>query len=447
VSPARAGFDVVVLGGGPGGSVCAARLASRGRSVVVLERDHHPRFHLGESLLPNSLAVLDAIGALEPVRARFLVKRGARFVDAADARRSARYAFAEAFGAKWDHAFQVPRDEFDELLFRHAGACGAELREGWEAERVLTRPATDGARAAGVQARSPEGQVHTIPARFVVDATGREALVARAAGDVRRIAHLDRTAIYTQVRGAWRDTADREGDIQIVVFGAGEERGWFWFIPFADGRTSMGAVVSSAWVQSRRSASAASAASAPGAFAALGGHGHCHCHCHCHCHSTETLLDAALAEAPAASAMVAGAERLFVPRATADFSFRVRTIHGPGWLALGDAAGFIDPLFSTGAHLAMHGALRAADAIDAALGEGDLSPARFDGWAHEQRAGVNLFLGAVQAFYAGDLVSYLFCEAQHPFLRRAITTLLAGDVFDGDARWSREMRSRFPAVP
>jgi 2-polyprenyl-6-methoxyphenol hydroxylase-like FAD-dependent oxidoreductase len=142
--------------------------------------------------------------------------------------------------------------------------------------------------------------------------------------------------------------------------------------------------------------------------------------------------------------MLAGAERLFTPRATADFSFRVRTAHGPGWLALGDATGFIDPLFSTGAHLAMHGALRAADAIDAGLGAGDVAPARFDEWAREMRAGADLFLGAVQSFYTGDLMTYLFAEPQHPFLRHAITSLLAGDVF-GDARWAREMRARFPA--
>jgi flavin-dependent dehydrogenase len=404
-------LDAVIIGGGPAGSVCAARLALLGRRAAVLERDRHPRFHLGESLLPNSLGVLEKLGVLDEVRARFLVKRGARFVDGHDDSRTARYAFAGAFHAKWDHAFEVPRDEFDELLFRHAGACGAELREGWEATAVVHE---DG-RAAGVQARAPDGSAHTVAARFVVDASGRDAVVARAARDVHRLAQLDRTALFTQVRGAWRDTGEREGDIQIVVFGAGEERGWFWLIPFADGRTSVGAVVSSAWIRAR---------------AALGG--------------APALLDAAIIQAPTVAAMLSRAERLFPPRATADFSFRVESMRGPGWVALGDAAGFIDPLFSTGAHLAMHGGLRAAEAIDEALRAADPSPARFDAWEREQRAGAELFLGAVQAFYGGDLISYLFAEPQHPFLRRAITSLLAGDVFDADARWAREVRARFP---
>jgi flavin-dependent dehydrogenase len=418
--------EVVVIGGGPAGSVCASRLASRGRRVVLLERDRHPRFHLGESLLPNSLGVLEAIGALEEVRARFIVKRGARFVDGRDARRAVRYAFAEAFGARWDHAFQVPRDEFDALLLRRAAQCGAEVREEWEVTRVVW----EGTRATGVEARGPDGSHHALRARVVVDASGRSALVARSAGSVERIAHLDRTALFAQVRGAWRDSGDREGDIQIVVFGASaegdagaagdarhDERGWFWLIPFADGRTSVGAVVSSAWMAKRRS---------------VGG--------------AEALFDAAVAGCPAVAGMLESAERCFSPRATADFSFRVGSLCGDGWLALGDASGFIDPLFSTGAHLAMHGALYAAEAIDEALCSGETQRARFESWEREQRAGAALFVGAVQAFYAGGLVDYLFADPQHPFLRRAITSLLAGDVFDEHARWVREMRARFPVL-
>jgi flavin-dependent dehydrogenase len=405
-------FDVVVIGGGPAGSVCAARLASRGRRVLVLERDRHPRFHLGESLLPNSLEVLEALDVIDEVRTRFIVKRGARFVDGSDPARTVRYCFAEAFRARWDHAFQVPRDDFDALLFRRAGSCGAELREQWEATRVIW----SGARATGLEARAPDGLLHPVRARFVVDASGRNAVIARASGNVQPIAHLDRTALYTQVRGAWRDTGEREGDIQIVVFGGNaDDRGWFWFIPFADGRTSVGAVVSSAWVRAHRG---------------LGG--------------PQALFDAVVAESPTAGWMLERAEKCFPPRATADFSFQVRGLCGDGWLALGDASGFIDPLFSTGAHLAMHGALHAADAIDEGLRSGDVSRPRFEPWEREQRSGARLFVGAVQAFYAGDLTNYLFAQPQRPFLRRAITSLLAGDVFDESARWAREIRERFP---
>jgi len=362
--------------------------------------------------LPQSLDVLEALGVLDRMRSRFLIKRGARFVDGADGRRTVRYAFADAFHPRWDHAFEVPRDEFDDLLFRHAALCGAVVHETWEVTRVLS----DGARATGVEARGPDGTCHTFDASWVVDATGREAMVSRGAGPIERIPGLDRTALYTQMRGTWRDTDEREGDIQIVVFGSGDERGWFWLIPFADGRTSVGAVVSGAWARARR---------------ALGG--------------PEALFAAAIDAAPAVAEMVRGAEALFSPRATADFSFRIRTIRGPGWIAVGDSAGFIDPLFSTGAHLAMIGAFRAADALDSAIETGDPRPEHFGEWERELRAGADLFTGAVQAFYDGDLVSYLFADPQHPFLRRAITSMLSGDVFSENARWACEMRARFPA--
>lgn len=408
-------IDVVIAGGGPAGSVCAARLARLGRRVVVLEREHHPRFHLGESLLPNSLGVLSEVGVLDDARSRFLVKRGARFVDGADSTRTSRYAFADAFHVRWDHAFQVPRDEFDELLFRNAGRCGAEMREGWTARRIVRDGASG--RATGVEAIDPDGRTHVLEARFIVDATGRAALAARAADDVQRVPHLDRTAVYTQFRGAWRDTGEREGDIQIVVFGAAERRGWFWLIPFADGRTSVGAVVSSAWVKEHR-----------GEGAEAGEH----------------LFRAAVAGSPTVASMLSGATQLFPAGCAADFSFRVRRLHGSGWAVLGDAGGFIDPLFSTGVHLAFTSAWSGAVAIDAVLSGGD-EPALFDAWERDLRRGADLFLGAVQAFYAGDLTSYLFADPQHPFLRRAITSLLAGDVFDPEARWTGEMRSRFPA--
>jgi flavin-dependent dehydrogenase len=407
-------FDVVVIGGGPGGAVCAARLAALGRRVILFERGRHPRFHLGESLLPACIGVLDAIGVLDEVRARFLIKRGARFVQGAGgpSARAVRYAFAEAFRVQWDHAFEVPRDEFDEILFRRAGACGAETREACEATRVVF----ENDRAVGVQVREEDGATRAVMARAVVDASGRDAIIGRAARAIERIPHLDRTALFTMVRGGWRDTGDREGDIQIVVFGEGPERGWFWLIPFRDGRTSVGAVVSSAWIRARQS---------------LGG--------------PEELFATAVRETPAMAAMLEGSTTIAAPRATADFSFRAGAMCGNGWVSIGDAAGFIDPLFSTGATMAMHGALRAADAIHEALAADGVTAERLEPWEREMRVGADLFIGAVQAFYTGDLPTYLFAEPQHPFLRRAITSMLSGDVFDEDARWAREMRARFPA--
>ena len=415
-SPVERLHDVVIIGGGPAGSVCAARLATLGRQALVLERAHHPRFHLGESLLPGSVAVLEAIGVLDEVRSRFIVKRGARFVDGAGARR--------AVGVRVRR--RVPRSStttHSKSPATSSTSCssGAPGRAAPRSARVaeVVRVVFESGRAVGGRggSRRGGGDVRVIRARLVVDASGRDALVPRATGQVERLAHLDRTAIFTQVRAAWRDTADREGDIQIVVFGDGAGRGWFWHIPFADGRTSAGAVVSSAWVQARRGLTPAA------------------------------LFDAAVEETPAMAQMLQGSERLFAPRATADFSFRVGSLRGDGWLALGDAGGFIDPLFSTGAHLAMQGALRAADAIDAALRRGDPTPDAFATWDDEMRAGSDLFLGAVQAFYAGDLTAQIFADPQHPFLRTRDHVAPGGRrVRSITALRRRALASRFPVL-
>jgi flavin-dependent dehydrogenase len=400
--------DVVVAGGGPGGSVFAARLAQRGVSVLVLEKTKFPRFHLGESLLPQSVPVLRALGVMPEMEARFLRKCGAQFHEA-KSERTVRYDFAEAFDKSTTYAFQVPRDEFDELLLRRAQALGAEVREEWSVSRVLF----ENGRAIGVEARDPAGTAHRIDAKYVIDATGRSALLAHAERSITKVPNLDKTALFSHFRNAWRDRGDREGDIQIILFGT---NGWFWSIPFKDGRTSFGGVVSSAWMKTRT----------PG-------------------ETIDDLYKRAIRECPVASRLLAGAEQMFPAEAAADFSFRVRELGGPGWLAVGDAGGFIDPLFSTGAHLAMHGSLAGADLVADALAANDSSCDRFLPWKALMRRGAELFVGSVQAFYAGSLTEYIFAEKQHPFLRHAVTSMLAGDVFHEDERWSREIRTRFPA--
>jgi len=387
--------------------VCAAKLAERGRNVLVLEREKFPRFHLGESLLPGSMPTLESLGVMPELEERFILKYGARFHLDSNGQRE-RYEFANAFDAKFDHAFQVPRDEFDDVLLRAAARKGATVRHEWTAKQIRF----DGARAAGVVAVDPAGERHEIDARFVVDATGRDALLAGHRRDKSRIDRLDKSAFYTHFRGARRQEGRQEGDIDIVVF----DRGWFWFIPFKDGRTSVGAVVSSAWVKE----------------AQADGHG-----------DAEALLARAVAASPAAQWLLEGAEPVWPKaRAAADYSYRVTESFGDGFVMIGDAGGFVDPLFSSGAHIAMRGAASAAERIDEALRAGDVSAPRFAEWAAEVKLGTDTFVDAVQAFYAGGLVRYLFAEKKHTFLRRSITSLLAGDVYSRDARWIKDVRAR-----
>ncbi len=402
-------YEVLIAGGGPGGAICAAHLRQLGRRVLVLEKEHFPRFHLGESLLPQSMPLLHAVGVFEQVAARFIVKRGAHFHESGTGKMS-RYAFDDAFDKSVGSAFQVPRDEFDQVLLRHAESLGAEVREGWTVTRAFHEDASD---VHGFEVRAPNGELSRISARFVVDATGRDALFAHAARATVKVPKLDQTALYSHFESCYRDDGDREGDIQIVVF----EPGWFWFIPFKDGRTSVGAVVTAEWMRSNK----------PRA------------------RDLEALFWAAVGESPVASRFLSGAKQQWPVRAAADFSYRVNELAGDGWMVIGDAGGFLDPLFSTGAHLAMTGGFQGAKAIHAALEAGDVSRARFVAWEAYVKKGASLFLGAVQAFYDGKLQPYLFAEKPHPFMRHAITSMLSGDVFEGDERWQREMRSRFPA--
>ncbi len=409
--------DVVVIGGGPGGSVCASQLVRRGLSAIVLEKTRFPRFHLGESLLPQSLPVLESIGVLDAVKERFIYKFGARFHDDVRGRKD-RFSFDAAWKADPDHAFQVPRDAFDALLLDHARASGADVRDLWTARRLVTNAS---GRAVGVEVDQPDGTVSRLDARFVVDASGRDLLTAHAAGATSKIEGLDQTALYAHFEGVSRQSGKLEGDIDIVLFASGEaERpNWFWCIPFKDGRTSVGAVVSRAWMRDRRGRLAASETDIATA-----------------------LFRTAVAESTTATELLANARCLWPKaEATADFSYRVRQTTGDGWLAVGDAGGFIDPLFSTGAHLAMTGGKLAADAIVSALASPAEERQILGEWDKRVRAGAETFILAVQAFYAGPLIGYLFAEDKHTALRRSITSLLAGDVWS-DAIWLRDTRLR-----
>lgn len=403
-------YDVVVAGGGPGGSTIASLLAQRGRSVLVLERDEFPRFHVGESLLPMSLEVFDAIGVTPKLESRLLRKYGARFVRR-DGAEEVAFAFDDALRPLHGYAFQGPRAEIDAILLDHAAELGAEVRQRTEAMRAIE----ENGRVVGVVARGPEGDEREVRATVVVDATGRDGLLRRGPGARRKLAALERTfAVFTQLDGCARLAGRAEGDVRIVLV----EEGWFWVIPFRGDRGSAGIALD------------------PDRLA-RGDDGRPDL--------DKTLFDRIAACAPMAD-VVRGARQVFPARATADFSYRVTDIVGDGWLAIGDAAGFIDPLFSTGLHLAVKGADIAAPLVDRAVEDGDASHARWERYERAMRFASETYVGAVQAFYRGDLVELLFAAKKRPFLRRAVTSLLAGDVFHDEVpRWLAMLRERFPA--
>lgn len=408
--------DVLILGGGPGGSTLASSLALKNRRSIVLEREKFPRFHIGESLLPCSSEVFRKIGILDKLEQRYLWKYGARFLDSTT-RRVASYTFAEAFNTKADHAYQVPRADFDHVLLEHAKQLGADVREQWEATEVIF----EGERAVGVRARdlAKPDQIVELRAPVVADATGRDTLLASRLRRKAKIARLDKSAFYTHYRNTFREDAEREGNIQIVVW----DHGWFWFIPFRGDVTSVGAVASAEWIREQRKTGAK---------------------------EPVDFFERAVADSSWATEFLVGAERLRPVGSLADFSYRIDQLTGDGWLFVGDAAGFLDPLFSSGAHLAIKSADLAAAAIDEALSRGDTSRPAFVEYEKAVRYAVDLFLGVVQAFYRGEFRETLFEANQRATLRRIITSVLSGDVFHDSSgaaqpHWASFLVKQYPA--
>ena len=401
--------DVAIIGGGPGGACLAGLLALRGHQVTLLERQAFPRFMVGESLLPQSCGVFEELELLPELDARFMRKNGATFACATSGR-VRHITFADAFDKRYDHAFQVRRGVFDELLLNRARELGVEVMQPCKVKKVRFE---DG-RAVGLQTISEEHGERDISARFVADASGRAAVIASATGGRIRIAGLDQSSVFAHYRQVQRQPGERAGNVEILMV----PNGWLWVIPFKDGVSSVGAVMPRRWVREQRSRGL----------------------------SERQLLNAAIAMSPWASGVMQGAEPVGETRMTGDFSYTCSQLHGPGWLALGDAAGFVDPLFSSGVHLAIGAAQIARDAIDTCLRQ----PEESDTALHQYndiltRAG-KLFLGAVQATYHGRLRELIFFGEQRPVVHRMMTSMLAGDVFhpsDDLPSWVRFMSTMY----
>jgi len=234
--------DVLVVGGGPGGATIAALLAGRGLDVVVLEKDRHPRFHIGESLLPMNLPLLERLGVAEEVAAIGMPKWGVDFVSPTHGRGVA-FEFGDAWDKSLPYSFQVRRSEFDHILLRNAATRGARVSEGW---RVTALDLNHADRVEAV-ARDEAGAERRVRARFLVDASGRETLVASKLGLKDRNRRHASAAIYGHFTGARRQEGRAEGNISIFWF----DGGWIWFIPLMDGTTSIGAVCPPAYLKTR----------------------------------------------------------------------------------------------------------------------------------------------------------------------------------------------------
>ena len=379
-------YDVVVIGAGPVGSTVAALLAQQGHAVVAVERDTFPRFHIGESLLPADLAVFARLG-LDPGKAGFLFKGGAEFWDEPRKGR-AKYPFADALPGTHPHAYQIERSIFDRWIADRAVELGAEIRFGTRVTQCSVEP-------DHVEVGTTAGSLR---ARYVVDSTGLDALFGRTARTTDSIVDFGLAAVFTHLEdidpGLYRElTEDDRGNIKIFCL----DQGWCWMIPLAGGKVSAGTVTRKKGV-------------------------------------TPDTLDEVFAASPFFTRLLRGARRPRRPNTLGSFSFHNRKQHGARWSTAGDAACFLDPMFSTGVSLGMLGGAHLVDVLSPALKRGDEArPDLMDDHARHMGHAYNVFATLVNSFYNSQLLHGLFfSEEQDPMLRKGLTSVLAGDVWRDD---------------
>ena len=384
-------YDAVIVGGGPGGSTVATTLSRAGRRVLVLERERFPRFHVGESMLPFSLPILDRLGVHDKIRAAGFQRKYGAFFWNEDNGTTRPVVFAEARDPNHPMAYQVKRAEFDELLLRHSASCGAEVREETTVEAVLF----EGERAVGVRACRAGGDAEEIRAKAVVDASGQGAFLSRQLGLRSFDPKLKRAALFAHYEGIRWPQGSRPGDILLPI----DKGVWYWIIPFSDGTCSVGGVFDPAVVKFEEGA------------------------------NLEQRYETTLRRSPRVTALLEGSRRVSKVHGISDYSATSSRVAGDGWVLVGDAAAFLDPVFSTGVFLAMGTGERAARAIDRALAKrGRVDAKDFRRYARESNRIWSRFRKFVYGFY--DPVFFeAFCTPRPPeSIRAAVVTTLAGGV-------------------
>jgi flavin-dependent dehydrogenase len=388
--------DVLVIGGGPAGSTAAALLAEKGHRVTLLEKERHPRFHIGESLLPANLPLLERLGVGAQVKGIGMEKWGAEFVSPWHDH-SQTFEFADAWDKSVPHAYQVRRSEFDEILIRNAGRKGANVIEDCRVRGVEFLPNDEGAR---VHAEHRDGRSETWQCRFLIDASGRETFLGNRFRAKHRNPKHNSSSIYGHFNGAKRHDGKKEGHITIFWF----KHGWFWFIPLADGITSVGAVIWPYYLKTRKKPVKA------------------------------FFLDL-IAMCPALAERLADAELVLDVGATGNFSYTCDHTHGSNWLLLGDAYAFIDPVFSSGVMLAMNSAFAGADAVDTCLRQPHMAAQALKEFDRVMRHGPKEFSWFIYRV-TNPTMRNLFMAPRNVFrVKEALLSVLAGDIFGKTPIW------------
>ncbi len=388
-------YDVAIIGGGPAGSTVAALLAEYGHRAVLFERSAMPRFHVGESLIPETYWPLKRLGLLEKLKnSEFPRKYSVQFVSDGH-KESAPFYFDEYHPHECSVTWQVARGEFDQMMIDNADEKGATIRTDGLVREVIF----DGDRATGVRVKlqsESEQPTIDISANVVVDATGQTAFLSSRLGLKQTDPKLKKGTVWSYYKGALRDSGKDEG--ATIILQTQGKKSWFWYIPLPDNVVSVGCTGDMDYM--------------------FGGEEK----------AGEAVFARELERCPAMQRRLEPGERCGDYFTTKDFSYSSSAGAGPGWVLVGDAFGFVDPVYSSGAFLALKSGEFAADAIHHAIERGDYSGERIGCWQEQYRAGVDLFRKLVLAFYSEGFSFGKFLS-MHPQYRTNLVDILIGDVF------------------
>jgi FADH2-dependent halogenase len=399
-------YDVAIIGGGPAGSTAGALLARAGRRVVIFEREKFPRFHIGESLLPFSMKAFTRLGLHEKfARAGFMEKFGGEICSACT-EKGVKFYFKDGFRSETDHSYQVTRADFDKVLLDHAAEIGAEVNEETAVERIafsnerveleVVTSRRDFRPAEGASTAR-----RTIGARYLIDASGRNSLIGNYFKLKKNYEHLQKMSIF-----AHYDDVDRDHGIDgtLTRMVRGIDR-WFWLIPLTAKRTSVGIVFDSATFRAAKK-------------------------------SPEQFLADALAEQPLLANRMRGATRVSQVYTAADFSYRNNRLTGERWLLAGDAAGFIDPVFSSGVFLAVLAGENAADVLTEALERPKKARKLLAHYERTVNRAMDVYLRFVNAWYTNEFIEVFLNPTDMLQIQPAVNAVLGGNIGNSFAiRW------------
>lgn len=384
-------WDVVIVGGGPAGTSAACVLAEQGRRVLVLEREQFPRYHIGESMIPFTYPALERIGMIPRLReSSFVKKYSVQFVAPSGKASQPFYFFNRYDRETVAQSWQVLRSDFDQMMMEQARSKGADVRERHEVVELIRE---DG-KYVGVRAKTPDGQILEARAPVTIDASGREALAATRNAWRRGDPKLNKVAVWTYYEGSARDAGIDEGQTTVAFI---PDKGWFWHIPQHGDRVSVGVV-------------------ADGKYLTRDG-----------LKDPKAIFEREIPQNQWIASRLATGRCLGEYWLTAEYTFRSQYSAAEGLVLVGDAYGFLDPVFSSGLMLALKSGVAAADAVEAALQAGDFRAERFSEYSRSMHEGIENMRKLIYAFY-DPKVSFRTVTDASPDLAGDLTDCLSGDV-------------------